>query len=824
MRFLAVDFDGVLGVQGEVVFPENEPLVLYGENISGKSNVINALRYCLNPPQGRRPSGYSEDKLPRKGEMLVEPLENGSVTIYFAQGDELFKLEHRFSRTSSGVNRKEALYITEGEVPSEHHLEALEDIDWGNRDETGVRSIDDKLNEKRVYPEILDVLIAPSNIANFAEAVSGDIIDVPELIEREIERRRKRSEWYEEKLTMLKNVCEREEDTLSGELQDLKQEFLGHDFEAAGLSDDEAEARFDDGVEGLEEFRDTVSEEHRELPDVQQRVQEISTLVDRIQEQNKLVVAAEDALKDKDKLVEWVTQQPEFEEAAETVREWRGVLENLPTKDNIDNIMSFSQPDTGGFDFGLLKEGEKIKGRFETFAEMREKVKEADGIRDKHDVPKERLEERRNELNRLIDSLDDPIEKPDGIESVLFVDEDQAKVGVKEDDVEALDENPSYTNVSNTPQVVRTEAGSDSTEPVEEYRESVKEVRDEIESAIAALDDARNLLAEFRGYVPEQLKEEQESLETKARYRKDKIGDTRDDWNGVYANLCEGFDDIGEKETGFETVEEVEQTAEVIQEAVDNARDSIRTDLEGELAEVADIAVPDEIDKESLEELVASLEEKQDELETARDELDDLESWIDKNLDDVEEIDEKLETVTVSRDVAAIGSLVFNEVKQNSDITEIVDEIAESIESNVRATYNHIFAGERLEFAHVGDGDFRCTLNGNEITHPSGSQRAVISFGIMVSLATSFDLPILLDEAADRFDYIRLSQFLDFIGEITKDQGIQTCLVICKSKDIEEHAEVRDRMAESEVYLLQRLNEVENQVKAADIDSIIDST
>lgn len=156
--------------------------------------------------------------------------------------------------------------------------------------------------------------------------------------------------------------------------------------------------------------------------------------------------------------------------------------------------------------------------------------------------------------------------------------------------------------------------------------------------------------------------------------------------------------------------------------------------------------------------------------------------FTDQNLDEVDTTVEQMDTARIVGDVAAIGALVFHEVKQKSDITEIVDQLANSIEANVWATYNHIFAGESLEFGHEGDGEFRCTLNGEEITHLSGSQRAVMSFGIMLSLAKSFDLPILLDEAEDRFDYIRLASFYDFITGITSEQGIQTCLVMCIHK------------------------------------------
>jgi DNA repair exonuclease SbcCD ATPase subunit len=274
----------------------------------------------------------------------------------------------------------------------------------------------------------------------------------------------------------------------------------------------------------------------------------------------------------------------------------------------------------------------------------------------------------------------------------------------------------------------------------------------------------------------------------------------------------------------FDSVAAVAEAASHMEGAVEAAKATVRENLEDELSAFDDIQVPEEIDAESLDELVDALEEKQEELQEAGEVLDALESWIDQNLGDMEETLEQLETARVTEDVAAIGALVFREVKQKSDITEIVDRLADSIETNVWATYDHIFAGESLEFSHEGDGEFRCTLNGEEITHPSGSQRAVMSFGIMLSLAKSFDLPILLDEAADRFDYIRLARFYDFIAGVTSEEGIQTCLVMCKSKDIEEHEEVREQMANSEIYRLKGMNEIENEVQSADIDAIIGSS
>ena len=49
MRLILANFDKVLGLKGCINFGENKPLLIYGENIAGKSNIINVLRYCLIP-------------------------------------------------------------------------------------------------------------------------------------------------------------------------------------------------------------------------------------------------------------------------------------------------------------------------------------------------------------------------------------------------------------------------------------------------------------------------------------------------------------------------------------------------------------------------------------------------------------------------------------------------------------------------------------------------------------------------------------------------------------------------------------------------------
>jgi hypothetical protein len=47
---------------------------------------------------------------------------------------------------------------------------------------------------------------------------------------------------------------------------------------------------------------------------------------------------------------------------------------------------------------------------------------------------------------------------------------------------------------------------------------------------------------------------------------------------------------------------------------------------------------------------------------------------------------------------------------------------------------------------------------------------------------------------------------------------------MCKSKDIEEHEEVREQMADSDIYRLKKVNEIENEVQSVDMGAIIGSS
>ena len=59
----------------------------------------------------------------------------------------------------------------------------------------------------------------------------------------------------------------------------------------------------------------------------------------------------------------------------------------------------------------------------------------------------------------------------------------------------------------------------------------------------------------------------------------------------------------------------------------------------------------------------------------------------------------------------------------------------------------------------------------------------------MLSLARVFDLPMVLDEALDRIDVMRLKTFIEYLTAIS-EAGQQVCVVAYKSFNIEKNSEI----------------------------------
>ena len=92
MRLIQVDFDNIMGVNGRMDFPPNKVVVIYGANLQGKTNIINAIRYAFlkEIKRGRRREAYDEWALPTRQEIVSNNI--AKVEVIFEHQNTYYKL------------------------------------------------------------------------------------------------------------------------------------------------------------------------------------------------------------------------------------------------------------------------------------------------------------------------------------------------------------------------------------------------------------------------------------------------------------------------------------------------------------------------------------------------------------------------------------------------------------------------------------------------------------------------------------------------------------------------------------------------------------
>jgi hypothetical protein len=162
----------------------------------------------------------------------------------------------------------------------------------------------------------------------------------------------------------------------------------------------------------------------------------------------------------------------------------------------------------------------------------------------------------------------------------------------------------------------------------------------------------------------------------------------------------------------------------------------------------------------------------------------------------------------ILKKVTPYVKVFFQAVYDSINLERMVGSLGDLMQDNVNVSYRNIIPDETLTFEHIGGGKFWSKLNNQPISQPSGSQRAAISFGVMVTLAKQFGLPLIMDEAADRFDVDRLANFLDLARRVAIDtdeeKGLQICLALYRTRDV-----TAEDLTTANTYEIQRKSNIE---------------
>lgn len=792
MQLVLLDVEGVLGLYGKIVFRPDSPTLIYGENLSGKTNIITVLRLCFL----RKGLFQRKDVKLTQGEVLLDPLESGSVNCYFLQGEKMYKLTYQFSKSGGEVNEKRQLFEADAieinwENSAEELSQDLEGATWGDPIAHTTQELAEVLEEIGVYPDLMDKLFASRNVDSYLKALKGEICEIPKALSEELmqvkEEARKnlgRLDKVEKKFLELKETAEEG----LGEQPDYLEEVLPE----GGLKDvttsnvqeiktrlDEWEEKVNERLsEGIPEDEQTTKRAQNNLEDEEPKVEAVNS-------------AKEEILEERENFESHIQNQEELDSALE---DWKEVVKELTIPTKAWNMDSAVVPATEDFDFEILENGEDVKSLFDDLGKCKEKMgKVKETAADFDFDSSENLQEEAENMGELLETLKNPNEPPEEATEVLLAPPPSSgKYPIIS--IPVNEYNEEMEQVNRRPRVHRKE------EMTEEEEKELEKRREQLSEKVEKLSDAKEKFEEAEGIfdgiednrsLPEDKREE---LESRKEEVEEKVSDLREKFNSNASVLYNRFDrekpDLDFKPETFE--DDFSEISEAVRECAKSVREEI-TDILDELPKSVrekfsktEEEVREEVSSKTLSKASDELEDIIQELEEEREKQKEIQDWLQEEKPNIQESLKNLSYSNyVLTELLPYPRSLYKTAFEKVDLEKMVDELGNYIQENVEHSYRNIMPDQTLEFVHKGGGEFEPELGGQYISNPSGSQRAAISFGIMCTLASQFNLPLVMDEAADRFDSYRLSDFLAHAQKVSgEEENLQICLTVYKTEDV----------------------------------------
>jgi hypothetical protein len=825
MRLILVNFENVLGLNGQLSFEREKPLLIYGDNIAGKSNIINMLRYCLIPG-ARAKKGYAEEKRLKKNEILLETNSSGKVTIHFEQLNKFYKLNYIFSRKGKRVGQLQRIF--EGppvELPVEdsQKSQALQKIEWRDLDASSTRSLKEKLVEIGIYPELLDILISASNIRNFSEAISGSVVKVPEVISKRISNLHENSGKYIYNLNKLNGVLAIEKAEFDKRIKELKSEL---EITAKNLSEVNATTVFSSGFisKNLEYLQSTFSKELQDMPRKTSDMEKTLALLESetcdlwIKALNKIITI----LPKKEEIKKLLEKTNILERSQNTLKEWKTIFDQLPPDSNLENISTFKMPETKNFDFSTLSNPDRTKQIFSLTEDAKSKMQYVAAKSEEYKVLPitSQINDRIKAYESLFKVLKNP-QEPTGDPALISRKNEKNLISIPLDVV--LRKAVYLKGIESTPLVHRPEEID-----TPSFQKQIEKIQKEIESKLAELRKIKKNLSGAKKSLKKAkqlrtvLEREAKLFETNQTKSQSRLNKIVEEWKTSLHHLCEVFN-IDQQEIDLSHVDAVEPASQLISNKYSEAQTIFESSLIERLKEFPEVLKkykgqkPEDIVKKATKEFKDAI----DKMNKRQEETRKVNEWILENINQIKALENRDKTRQVMALGLTISLAIISSIHEKADIKKMIEDLADKIEFNAKEVYGEIFPEDAsFSFQHIKAGQFLSAINNEPITHPSGSQRVAISVAIMLSLGEIFGLPILLDEAFDRIDVKRLRFFSEFITGIAKTpQSPQICLAGFTTFNIEKNPDVMHFVKDWRIYLVKRAKALEKNIELLKIFS-----
>jgi hypothetical protein len=815
MRLAVFEVKDVLGLTGTVNLLKN-PTLFYGRNLAGKTNIINLIRYCF--VLGKAGKKYSESKRLDKNELLLDKVSNGTATFYFEHASKLYKLEYLFRRTSRSVGQKIALFQAPRTVILDAKAEeTVKHLKW-EVNAQGSKEFRDKFEELGIYSDVIDLLISPSNVKHFADAINNELVTVPDIIARQVSLVHNGATKLLSNFDKLQSVLVQEKENYVAKFKHLLAEFQ------------ERSTKPPSAIANIFVIGNTYASLDFELKETDRELSELPSQETQLllfkqrwatefSDKYRNIANAKQVLNEKAQVVELKQKAAMLIENARMAETWSVTFKALPSKDNVQALEDFIVPPHESSAFQNLLNPIRIRKIFDLLEGAKTDLKTSSQIAQQYEVvlALSELRSLASAYRKLTKSIKSPEEKPDGVECVVcyFEDEKESAVYIP---IDALMSNPNYLRgIRPTPSVYRTKTLGKT--ELDRLAKAVETKVKDLEACRDRLSLAGNQLDEAKKLVP--LMSNEVSHLNQEKSQADKLIQERlSNWRTTATLLVETFK-VEPRQMELDTMETIDEFTLWLSKIVKKCEERFVAELK-EAMKLARIEVGRDFKMDDAGSFDAIVAQQSKEVLQRKDSLQKAKDWINANLNEVKEVESELLTIAYVEKVIMMLDIILKQIEQHTNLNMLSEQIAHSIEENVRRCVELILPDEMMRFRHVGMGKFLIEARtGEAVTHPGGSHKAVISLGIMLTLSKNFDLPLILDEARDRFDNIALKNTFHFVDMLCKEpRSPQICFVSYRTLDIEKDPDTLNILRNWNIYMVEKHGDSKTITKTNDLAAI----
>lgn len=814
MRLALVEVNGVLGLNGEIDLTKN-PTLFYGKNLAGKTNIINLIRYCL--VLGKASKKYSEEKRLDKNEILAEGTKIGTCTFYFAHASKLYKLDYLFKRTSRSVSQKITFSGTAKKPQvGEDTAAALKAADW-TRMADGAKELKDKFKELQIYSDVIDLLISPSNVRNFTDAINSELVTVPEIIAKQVSQIHNGAEKLLGNMEKLNGILVQEKETYSNKLLSLAEDYQKAASEDANMVSEmfvvgKASNTLQTKLESVDKQLTALPSRETQLELFKQRWS--SEFLNKF----RRITKAKEILGEEATVIELKEKAAILKSALESLRTWSITFKTLPSRDNIQSLAEFTLPKLDEKVLECLVNPERTSEVFDLLHQAKLELKVAAVIAKRYKVTLALSEIRSlaSSYKKLAKAIKSPAAMPKGDNAIITYSSDEGESTIFLP-VDSLIRSPNYLRgIKPTPAVYRTKTQDKSalrkvTGTIQSTIKGLETCRDRLNSASDKLETARRLTPLMGGELT--------NLENQSKEAESIVNDRLTDWQTSMRGLGETFGFAPQK-FDLENIEGINGFIAWFGRRINEVASKFAQEFTN-AAKTAGISFAN-FKMDNLEGLERLIDSQSQEILEQKKKLQKTKDWLGLHLNELKAIEDYLLSIATIEKATIVLDVVMTNIKDYTNLDTMSEQISQAIEENVKACQEMILPEETVRFHHCGKGTFMIeTSTGQSLTHPAGSHKAVISLGIMLTLAKLFDLPVILDEATDRFDYLTLRNAFRYVDALSKDEpSPQVCFVSYRTLNIERDQEMLDLVRGWNLYSVEKQGSSKAVGRISDISAI----